>query len=178
MNNQKKYITGSTTTTVLGAVVILVAFLYLLVRLATTGSGYYNQVQDMTDNAVNTRIKSQGSITMGDGVPEGQRTGEMVYNKTCIQCHGADSATAGSPKVTHDAEWAPRIAKGMPMLLDHAINGFNAMPARGGNPTLTDDELARAIAFMTNQSGGNFTAPEVQAAEEIDAAKASEASAN
>ncbi len=163
MNNQKNYITGSATTTILGAVVILVAFLYLLVRLATTGSGYYNSVDDMTEQAISTRIKTQGSLTMGDGVPEGQRTGEMVFNKVCIQCHGADSATANSPKITHNAEWAPRIAKGMPTLLDHAVNGFNAMPARGGNPSLTDDELARAIAHMANESGGNLSAPAIQA---------------
>ena len=68
---------------------------------------------------------------------------------------------ANSPKLGNNAEWAPRIAKGFDTLIANAINGFNnnAMPARGGNPDLTDEEIARAIAFMANQSGANFVAP-------------------
>ncbi len=176
MNNQKNHATGSAMVTLLGGIVILVAFLYLLVRLATTG--YYANVADMTDNAVNTRIKPVGSITMGDGIPAGQRSGEAVFNKICIQCHAADSTVPNSPKVTHNNEWAPRIAKGFDVLIQQAINGFNAMPARGGSPDLTDDEIARAIAYMANQSGANFTAPEPQAASGASGTAASGADAS
>ena len=73
---------------------------------------------------------------------------------------------ANSPKVTHNAEWAPRIAQGFDTLFNHALNGFNAMPAKGGATDLTDDELKRAIAYMANQSGGNLEAPPVAASGE------------
>ena len=73
MNNQKNQNTGSVVTTLLGAIVIVVAFVFLLVRLAT--SGYFADVDEMTGTAVETRIKPQGVVTMGDGVPAGQRTG-------------------------------------------------------------------------------------------------------
>ena len=43
------------------------------------------------------------------------------------------------------------------------------MPKRGGNPDLTDAELERAIAYMANSAGGNFTEPPIVA----DAASAS-----
>ena len=59
----------------------------------------------------------------------------------------------------------------MPALMNSAINGFNAMPKRGGNPDLTDAELERAIAYMANSAGGKFTEPPVLAAS--DAASAS-----
>lgn len=158
MNNQKNQNTGSALTTLIGAIVIVVAFVFLLVRLATSGS--YADVDEMTEHAVQTRIKPQGVVTIGDGIPVGQRKGDAIFNKICIQCHAENSVVPNAPKLTHTADWAPRIAKGMPTLLDHAIHGFNAMPARGGSPDLTDAELERAIAYMANSAGGSFTAPE------------------
>jgi cytochrome c5 len=38
------------------------------------------------------------------------------------------------------------------------------MPAKGGNPDLDPIEVARAVAFMGNQSGGKFTEPAAPAA--------------
>lgn len=153
---------GSALITLLGGIVILLAVLFFLVKLAT--SGYYSDVEESTQSATETRIMPVGNVTMGDGTPVGERTGEQIFNKICIQCHAADSVVPNSPKVTHNAEWAPRIAQGFDTLFNHALNGFNAMPAKGGAADLTDDELKRAIVFMTNQSGGNFEAPAVGAA--------------
>ncbi|WP_037587991.1 c-type cytochrome [Stenoxybacter acetivorans] len=159
MNLNKNKAKGSALTTFIGGIVILLVVLFLLVKLAT--SGYHSDVSDSTATATETRIMPVGSVTMGDGTPVGQRTGEQIFNKICIQCHAADSAVANSPKLGNSAEWAPRIAQGFNTLIQHAVNGFNAMPARGGASDLTDDEVARAIAFMANQSGADFTAPAV-----------------
>lgn len=165
MNTTTTSIKGSAAMTFIGGLVILLIVLFLLVKLATTG--YYSNVSDMAPSAVETRIQPVGRLTMGDGTPVGEREGLQVFNKVCIQCHGADVNVAFAPKITHNAEWSDRIAKGFDTLVNHAINGFTGseggqMPARGGDTTLTDDEVARAVAYMANQSGANFTAPPVQ----------------
>lgn len=162
MNSHPNSVKGSALTTLIGGIVILLAVLFFLVKLAT--GGYYSDVEDMNPNAVETRIKPTGGLLLGDGTPVGQREGKQVFDKVCIQCHGADSNVAFSPKITHNADWAPRIAKGFETLVKHAVEGFvgsqgGSMPARGGDTTLTDDEVARAVAYMANESGANFQAP-------------------
>ena len=149
---------GSALTTLIGGIVILLATLYLLVKLAS--SGYHGTVEETTDAATQTRIQPQGSIVEGDGVPVGERKGDKIFAKVCYQCHAADSSTAGSPKITHNADWAPRLAQGFDTLFNHALNGFNAMPAKGGQSDLTELELKRAIVYMANQSGGNLPDPD------------------
>ncbi|MCL4163884.1 UNVERIFIED_CONTAM: hypothetical protein GTU68_050249 [Idotea baltica] len=54
----------------------------------------------------------------------------------------------GAPKKGDHAAWEPRKAKGLNVLLDHAINGFNAMPPKGTCMACSDDEIKAAIDFM------------------------------
>jgi len=42
------------------------------------------------------------------------------------------------------------------MLVNNAIKGIRTMPAKGGNPSLSDEEVAAAVIWMANQSGGNL----------------------
>lgn len=158
---------GSALFTLLSGIVITATVLFLLVKLA--GSGYTSTVAETTESATETRIMPSGTLKLGDGAEPGQRTGKQVFDKICLQCHGADSATAYAPKITKNDEWAPRIAKGFQTLVHNAVNGFQdkgQMPARGGAMDLTDDEVARAVAYMINQSGGTATEPPVKAAGE------------
>lgn len=178
MNSSKYTNRGSALTPLIGGAAIVVAVLFLLVKLAT--SGYYADVSETTKDATTTRIMPSGNIKMGDGTEPGQRTGKQVFEKVCIQCHGAEQTVAFSPKVTKNADWAPRIAKGFAALVNSAVNGFQGqgtMPAKGGDTSLSDDEVARAVAYMANQSGGNFTEPPVQTTGENGATDASASSA-
>ncbi|MGQ7249199.1 c-type cytochrome [Halomonas sp. V046] len=72
--------------------------------------------------------------------------GEAIYGSVCMACH--DTGAAGAPKHGDEAAWAERTGKGFETLLDHALNGFNAMPARGGNPNLSDEEVHAAVAYL------------------------------
>lgn len=82
------------------------------------------------------------------------KSGEEVVKSVCMMCHGA--GVMGAPKIGDKAAWAPRIAQGYDKLVNNAIKGIRMMPAKGGNPALTDDEVAAAVAHMANQSGANF----------------------
>ncbi|WP_104203191.1 c-type cytochrome [Billgrantia saliphila] len=101
----------------------------------------------------------------GDGAD-----GEGIYGQVCMACH--ETGAAGAPVRGQEDAWADRVDKGWDTLLDHAINGFNAMPARGGNPNLSDEEVAAATAHLVDpvmdvpELGGEEAAGEEPAAEE------------
>ena len=65
-------------------------------------------------------------------------------------CH--QTGVAGAPKLGDKADWGPRIAQGKDTLYKHAIEGFNgakgAMPPKGGNPALSDDDMKAVVDFM------------------------------
>lgn len=149
---------GSALFTLVSGIVIVIAVLYFLIKLA--GSGSFGDVDATTEAATQTRIQPVGQLTMGDGIPVGERQGEQIFGKICIQCHAADSNVPNAPKLEHNGDWAPRIAQGFDTLFQHALNGFNAMPAKGGAADLTDQELKRAITYMANKSGGSFPNPD------------------
>lgn len=76
------------------------------------------------------------------------RPGDQLYKAICATCH--DAGLVGAPK-TGTSDWASRIAKGKATLYDHAINGFNAMPARGG-ADISDEEVQNAVDYIIEQS--------------------------
>lgn len=106
---------------------------------------------DMSDEAIAERIKPVGSVYLeGDApavvVATGPRDGNTVYGTFCIACHGTGVMSA--PKLGDAGDWSPRLAKGMDVLTDHAVNGFNAMPAKGSCMDCSDDEIVAAINHM------------------------------
>lgn len=86
--------------------------------------------------------------------PHVDQSGEQVVKAVCVACHAVGAL--GSPKIGDQAAWAPRISQGYDTLVKHAIQGIRSMPARGGNPNLTDGEIGNAVAYMANQSGASF----------------------
>jgi len=80
-------------------------------------------------------------------------TGEQVNTKLCNSCHGA--GVLGAPKIGDKAAWAQRMsaAGGLDGLVSSAIQGKAAMPPKGGDPTLSDDEVRAAVEHMLEQTG-------------------------
>lgn len=68
------------------------------------------------------------------------------YKASCYACHGFGAN--GAPKTGDDVAWAPRLEKGMDTLLKHAMEGFNAMPAKGLCFNCSTDEFQALIEYM------------------------------
>ena len=81
-----------------------------------------------------------------DGEP---RDGKAVYDAVCHTCHA--TGLLGSPALGDAGAWGPRAAKGKDTLYNHAINGFNAMPAKGG-ADIPDEEVQNAVDYMVSES--------------------------
>jgi cytochrome c5 len=86
-----------------------------------------------------------------------QRSGKQVVESTCAACHAAGAN--GAPKIGDREAWQKRAAQGLTSLTRHALDGIRGMPAHGGNLSLTDLEIARAVATMVNRSGGRWVEP-------------------
>ena len=80
--------------------------------------------------------------------------GKAIYSKSCAVCH--DHGVAGAPKTGEKDIWADRIVAGMEVVVERAIKGYTGengvMPAKGGNMSLSDEDVTAAVHYMIEQS--------------------------
>lgn len=99
-------------------------------------------------------VASAGAFSLPIGADEFGR-GQTVYNGTCIACHGGDG-TGGLPGVPDLSGKTGPLSQDDAVLLRRMADGFQspgspmAMPAKGGNPTLTDADLSAVLKYMRN----------------------------
>ena len=84
-------------------------------------------------------------------------TGEQVYSSTCNECHSTGKDQA--PLFGNKKAWGKLVREGLDDLVPAALGGIRKMPAKGGNPGLSDLEVARAVVYMANAGGGKFAEP-------------------
>ena len=83
-------------------------------------------------------------------------TGQEVYEQTCIACHGKDGkgTVPGSPDFTKSDGVLSQDGE---ILMKHIAEGFKsknspmAMPAKGGNPLLTETDLSNVVTYMKSE---------------------------
>jgi cytochrome c5 len=148
--------------TVVLAFILPVIIIFLLINLVLSSSTQGAGSGALTPEAIATRIKPVAGFALVDAnAPRVFKTGQKVFDTTCVACHGA--GIGGAPKMGDKGAWAPFIGAGMQALMKTAlegkVNGSNVMPAKGGNPNLSDFEIERAVVYMANQSGGSFPEP-------------------
>ncbi len=156
-NNDKAFVTSFA-----GVIGILVAFTATIIGigiyLAAGGSGI-DQVA--MDKSVQERIAPIGTVVTDPAAlmkasaaaPHAPMSGEQVVSGVCSACHG--TGVLGAPKIGDKAAWGARLkeAGGVDGLVGVAAKGKGSMPARGGNPDLSNDELKAAIQQMLKQTG-------------------------
>ena len=76
--------------------------------------------------------------------------GKKTYDTICMACHA--TGAAGAPKLGDKAAWAPRLKTGAEALYASVLKGKGAMPAKGGNPALSDAEIKASVDYMTAAS--------------------------
>lgn len=114
------------------------------------GDGQQDQVAaEQTDDSQQQAAAGEAAGAEPQQVAFGGSTdGEMIYNNACQACHM--SGAAGAPQLVA-AQWDDRLDKGKDTLVSHAINGFNAMPARGGRSDLSDEQVRASVEYMLAQ---------------------------
>lgn len=100
----------------------------------------------------NERIKPVASVAVAEApaAAAAPRSVDAVYNATCAACHA--SGAAGAPKTGDKAAWSARVAQGNDKLLEHAIKGLNAMPARGSCSDCSDEDLKKVVDYIVGKS--------------------------
>jgi len=107
-----------------------------------TGRAALLAAQDAAKKAAESQVAYGGTLD-----------GKTIFGNLCTTCH--TNAATGAPGITDKAAWAPRIAQGMDTLLKHATEGFQGskglMPAKGGNPSLTNAQVKATVEWMLSQ---------------------------
>ena len=156
---------------VIGGLVLTAVLLYVLAAyISDRTQGVYLRESAEYQAAVNQRIRPVGDVylpgeeqqaaaptveTVAEPEPVAVvQSGPQVYNAACNVCHG--NGVGGAP-ITGDVDaWTARIAQGNELLYQHAIEGFAGevgyMPAKGGNPSLSDEEVIAAVDYMVGES--------------------------
>jgi len=155
--------------TAIFAFLIPIGALILILEYATNELRQGGTARKLDHEAVVERIQPVARVAFEVIEEEGElKTGEEVYNMTCATCHA--DGVAGAPKFGDEGEWAPYIETGYETLLEVALHGKGAMPAKGGNTSLDDLEVERAMVYMANAAGADYAEPGEDGADETQAA--------
>jgi cytochrome c5 len=120
-------------------------------RVAPVGAVYAGDTGKAALLAAQEAAKKAAESQVAYG---GTLDGKTIFGNLCQTCH--TNAATGAPVISDKAAWAPRVAKGVSTLVDHAVNGFQGpdgkmMPAKGGNPSLTNDQVKATVEWMVSQ---------------------------
>ena len=149
-----------------------IAIVVLLAQYATGGISVDKNDPALTDESVAKRLKPVGELVLASDLPpvdanlgvnqtalaaiapvaaaSGTDKIAAIYTASCAACH--ISGAAGAPKQGDKAAWAPRLKNGNAALYTSAIKGKNAMPAKGGNASLSDDDVKAVVDYMVSQA--------------------------
>ncbi|PHS72206.1 MAG: cytochrome C [Cycloclasticus sp.] len=85
-----------------------------------------------------------------ESLSESAIAGKATYTTSCLVCH--DSGVTGAPVLSDKDTWKKRLEQGIDTVVQHAITGFvgdnGVMPPKGGNLSLTDQQVKDAVQYI------------------------------
>ena len=151
------------TLTAVTAALVVFAIVVIVIANAlgdANDDGYVSQAQiHLADERIKPvgQVRLQGELQATSAAVAGSESaaaeinGEKVYLGACQACHAIGAA--GAPIVGQIDQWAVRIAQGKDVLYQSGIQGKGAaMPAKGGNASLSDAEVKAAVDYMIDAS--------------------------
>ena len=156
----------------IGAIALVIGII-LTVQLAVGFYGSRSMKDDpgMSDAAVKKRLAPAAKLAIDPSAPapapaaaqptpaaapagaapaktaSGGDAGKATYDATCAVCHA--QGVANAPKAGDKAAWSARLkAAGKEGLYASAMKGKGAMPAKGGNASLSDDAVKAAVDYL------------------------------
>jgi len=134
-------------------------FLFLWGVLSACAA-YSNTADEFSYDAIAQRLMPEGTVNLlgQDKISKTavidaarpERGGNEIFLQYCTVCHS--TGVAGAPKFGCASAWAERKAKGFQILLQHALNGFHFMPAKGTCLDCSQGEIEDAMHYMINHS--------------------------
>lgn len=118
--------------------------------------------EDLIQARVEERIKPVGQVitdpaallkvSAASATARAPMSGADVVAKVCGACHG--TGVLNAPKIGDKAAWNKlKAGGGVAGMVASAVKGKDAMPPRGGDPSLSDAEIKAAIEQMLKQTG-------------------------
>lgn len=106
----------------------------------------------------NTYTPVSSETTSSAHIGSSTASGKTIYNQTCTACHGVDGKGV-LPGVPAFTQAGGPLLKSDAVLIKHITEGFQspgspmAMPAKGGNPGLTDSGIRATLDYIRKQFG-------------------------
>lgn len=127
-----------------------VLLLILPLGVQASSDASRTEIQARIKPVGNVRIEQKKSNIDNKTEKNFADSGGTIYEKHCIICH--QGGIAGAPKFRDEASWKPRLqGRDINDLLTSAIQGKNAMPARGTCQECNDSDIKAAIEYMVPQ---------------------------
>lgn len=76
--------------------------------------------------------------------------GQKVYEESCSACHS--NKAIGAPLLGDKEAWSEVLSQGIETVYKNGINGINAMPPKGGNMDLSDEQFKKVVDYIIQSS--------------------------
>ncbi len=142
---------------------LLIGFLIVLTAVLALLGAFMNSAiikeQKLDRSIIEKKLKPIAAVHTASNPPaekaaptqQAETDPATIYQSVCAACH--ETGAAGAP-IPGSEEWKNRVAKGKDVFYQHAINGLNAMPAKGGRPDLSDEAIMKVVDFMIAKGNG------------------------